>query len=209
MSGLLACPFCREMFEEGEARKCPVCGMDLAKFADLPPSHDAMFDEAGVPTAPEQQRLPLTYLGRGKAVLALVGLVGIVLFFLPWVRLTLPYIDARSGFDLARQKLGWVWAALVAFGVLVPTVLSRRTILQLRGARVAAAFLCAVPAITVAVLLSNPPQGGRIPVRYTWDWPIWAVLAVAVIGIVASLRLGGSIAEIKVKTGSSKGQAVH
>jgi hypothetical protein len=35
------------------------------------------------------------------------------------------------------------------------------------------------------------------------------VLAVAVVGVVASLRLGGSVAEIKVKTGSSKGQAVH
>jgi hypothetical protein len=207
--GLLACPFCREMFEEGEAKKCPVCGMELAKFADLPPSHDAMFDEAGVPVAPEEERLPLTYLGRGKGLLAAVGLAGIVLFFLPWVQLTLPYIDARSGFDLARQKLGWVWAALVAFGVLVPTVLSRRSILQMRGARVAAAFLCAVPAMTVAILLLNPPQGGRIPVRYTWDWPIWAVLALSLVGIVGSLRLGGSVTVIKVATGSSKGQPTH
>lgn len=207
--GLLACPFCREMFEEGEADSCPVCGMALAKFTDLPPSHEAMFDEAGVPTAPEQERLPITYLGRGKGPLAATGLVGIVLFFLPWVRLTLPYIDARSGFDLAHQKLGWVWAALVAWTVLVPTVLSRRSILQMRGARVAAAFLCAIPAVTVGVLLANPPHGARIPVRYTWDWPMFAMLVVSAIGIVFSLRLGGSISDIKVSTGSSKGQSVH
>ncbi len=43
--GLLACPFCREMFEEGEAKTCPVCGMALTEFAKLPPSIEAMHDE--------------------------------------------------------------------------------------------------------------------------------------------------------------------
>jgi hypothetical protein len=97
----------------------------------------------------------------------------------------------------------------VAWSVLVPTVLSRRTILQLRGARIAAAFLCAISTVTVGLLFSFPPHGGRVPVRYTWDWPIYAVFAVSLVGIVLSLRLGGSVSEIKVATGSSKGQAVH
>ena len=51
--GLLACPFCHEMFEEGEAKACPVCGMALTKFEKLPLSLDAAHDEGGVPTAPE------------------------------------------------------------------------------------------------------------------------------------------------------------
>ena len=50
---LLACPFCREMFEEGEAKACPVCGMALTQFDKLPPSLDAIHDEGGVPLAPE------------------------------------------------------------------------------------------------------------------------------------------------------------
>lgn len=207
--GLLACPFCREMFDEGEAKACPVCGMALTKFENLPLSHDAMHDEAGVPTAPELEPLPWTYLGRSKGVLVVTAIAGMALFFLPWVRLTLPYIDAKSGFDLSHQRIGWLWAAFVAWFVLIPTVLSRRSIAQMRGARVAAAFLSAIPGIAVAILLARPPRGGIIPVRYTWDWPIGVVLALSVVALVASARLGGRADVIKVARGSSKGQPLH
>jgi hypothetical protein len=206
---LLACPFCREMFEEGEAESCPVCGMKLAKFDKLPPSAEAMHDEAGVPTAPELEVLPWTYLGRGKGPLVVLAVVGVVLFFLPWVRLTLPYIDAKSGFDLAHQRIGWLWASFVGWTVLIPTVLSRRTIAHMRGARVAAAFLSAIPAVAVGVLLAKPPRGGVIPVRFTWDWPIYAVLGVSVLAVAIALRLGGRVDDIQVSRGTSKGQPVH
>lgn len=206
--GLIACPFCREMFEEGEAKKCPVCEMPLAELHKLPPSQEAMLDEAGVPTAPEIERMPLTYLGRNKGPLAVLGLVGLALFFLPWVQLTLPYIDSRSGFTLAKN-IGWLWGCCAAWCVLVPTVLSRRSIVQMRGARVAAAFLSAFPAMSVAVLLARPPHGGIIPVRYTWDWPMWATLAVSLLCIGFSVRLGGSVRDIKVSRGSSVGQHLH
>src|ERR1700689_2911910 len=43
--GIVACPFCREMFDETEATACPVCGMNLAPLAHLPPSHDAIAEE--------------------------------------------------------------------------------------------------------------------------------------------------------------------
>ena len=206
---LLACPFCREMFEEGEAKTCPVCGMALAKFHELPPSLDALHDEAGVPTAPEMERLRWTYLGRGRGPLAVLALVGLVLFFLPWVRLTLPYVDAKSGFDLAHQRIGWLWATFAAWVVLVPTVLSRRSIVELRGARVAAAFLSAIPGVAVGVLLARPPRGGLVPVRYTWDWPIWAMLAVSLAALALSIRLGGGLDDIRVTRGTSRGQHVH
>jgi hypothetical protein len=206
---LLACPFCREMFEEGEAKACPVCGMELAMLHKLPPSIDAMHDEAGVPTAPELEVLPWSYLGRGKGPLVVIGVLGVVLFFLPWVRLTLPYIEAKSGFDLAHQRIGWLWAAFVAWTVLIPTVLSRRTIAHMRGARVAAAFLSAIPAVSVGILLARPPRGSLVPVRYAWDWPIYGVLVVSFVGLVLALRLGGRADDIKVERGSSKGQPVH
>jgi hypothetical protein len=207
--GLLACPFCREMFEEGEAKACPVCGMALAKFEDLPPSLDAIHDEGGVPLAPELEQLPFLYLGRGRAALVVLAVAGVVLFFLPWVRLTLPYIDAKSGFDLAHQRIGWLWASFVGWTVLIPTVLSRRNIAKLRGARVAAAFLSAIPAVAVGILLSKPPRGGLIPVRYTWDWPIYAMLVVSLVAVAVAVRLGGRVDDIKVARGTSKGQAVH
>ena len=206
---LLACPFCREMFEEGEAKACPVCGMALTQFDKLPPSLDAIHDEGGVPLAPELELLPWAYLGRGKGPLVVLGAIGVVLFFLPWVQLTLPYIDAKSGFDLAHQRIGWLWASLVGWTVLIPTVLSRRNIAQLRGARVAAAFLSAIPAVAVTILLSKPPHGGIVPVRYTWDWPIYAMLAVSLAAIAFAVRLGGRADDIKVARGTSQGQHLH
>ncbi len=123
---LLACPFCREMFEQGEAKTCPVCGMALTPFEKLPPSLDALHDEGGVPTAPELETFRWTYFGRGRGALAALALVGIVLFFLPWVQLTMPHIAAYSGFNLAADRIGWLWAAFVGGSVLIPTVLSRR-----------------------------------------------------------------------------------
>ena len=207
--GLLACPFCREMFEEGEAKACPVCGMELTKFEKLPVSIDAIHDEGGVPDAPEFEALPWSYYLRGRGILPVLAVIGGVLFFLPWVRLTLPYIDAKSGFDLAHQRIGWLWAAFVGWSVLIPTVLSRRSIAQLRGARVAAAFLSAIPAVAVGILLAKPPHGGLIPVRYTWDWPIYAMLATSLVAVAVAVRLGGRVDDIKVARGTSKGQHVH
>jgi hypothetical protein len=93
--------------------------------------------------------------------------------------------------------------------VLVPTVLSRRSIVQMRGARVAAAFLSAIPAVAIGVLLAKPPRGSIIPVRYTWDWPMWATLAISIVAIFVSIRLGGSLDDIEVRRGSSRGQELH
>jgi hypothetical protein len=197
------------MFEEGEAKTCPVCGMKLAKFEELPPSLDAVHDEGGVPLAPELEPLPPAYLGRGKGPLLALAAAGVVLFFLPWVQLTLPYIDAKSGFDLAHQRIGWLWASFVGWSVLIPTVFTRRNIAQLRGARVAAAFLSAIPAVAVGILLLKPPRGGIVPVRYTWEWPIYAMLAVSLAAIAVAVRLGGRADDIKVTRGTSKGQHVH
>jgi hypothetical protein len=197
------------MFDEGEAKACPVCGMALTRFEKLPVSIDAIHDDGGVPLAPEHDPLPLRDLRRGKGLLVALAVVGAALFFLPWVRLTLPYIDAKSGFDLAHQRIGWLWASFVGWTVLIPTVLSRRTIAQLRGARVAAAFLSAIPAVAVGILLAKPPRGGLVPVRFTWDWPIYAVLALSLVALAVATRLGGRIDDIKVARGTSRGQDLH
>jgi hypothetical protein len=206
---LLACPFCRELFEEGETDACPVCQVPLAKLSALPPSLDALHEDGEVPTAPEFERLPLTYLGRSKGLLAAVALLGLGCFFLPWVRLTMPYVAEKSAFDLARERIGWLWACCAAWGVLVPTVLSRRSIVQMRGARVAAAFLSAIPAVSVSVLLAKPPRGSLIPVRYTWDWPMWATLAASVLALLLSLRLGGSLDVVRARRNAPKDPSLH
>jgi hypothetical protein len=101
---LLACPFCRELFQEGERDRCPVCGVALVAWGKLPPSHETV-DEDGSPLEPEREILPPTYLGRGRGVLAGLAFAGLIAFFLPWVELTMPDVVAFSGFSLA-QRLG-------------------------------------------------------------------------------------------------------
>jgi hypothetical protein len=205
---LLACPFCRELFQQGERDKCPVCGVGLVAFDKLPPSAEVLHED-GLPIEPECEILPLTYLGRGRGLLAGLAVAGLVAFFLPWVELTMPEILALSGFALA-QRLGWAWGAGVAWFILVPTVLSRRSILQLRGARVAAGFLAAVPGTTVAVLLARPPHGAHgVPVHFTFGPALYATLGLSILALGAAALLGGRADDIRLRRGSSAGQLVH
>jgi hypothetical protein len=205
---LLACPFCREMFQRGERELCSVCAVKLVPFETLPLSDDAI-SEDGVPPEPEMETLPLTYIGRGRGLITAVSVVGIVVFFLPWIHVTMPDDTFLSGCSLA-QRLGWAWGSGVAWFILVPTVLSRRTIFHLRGARVAAAFLAAVPGMTTAVLLARPPHGSHgVPVRFTFEPALFATLALSLAAFGIALVLGGRGDDIRVRRGTSAGQLVH
>jgi hypothetical protein len=135
--------------------------------------------------------------------------MGLVFFFLPWIHETMPDVLTYTGFDLGR-RVGWVFGAGVAWFILVPTVLSRRAIMQMRGARVAATFLGAVPGVTAALLLARPPHGAHgVPLRFTFEYGLYATLLLSVLAIVAGLTFGGRVDEIKVRKGTSAGQVVH
>jgi hypothetical protein len=205
---LVACPFCREMFEDGERTTCPHCDVALAAFEKLPPSPEAQVDDHGIPLEPQHAPLAVTDFRRGKGPLLVLGLAGLALFFLPWVNMTLPEVTTLTGFDLAR-RLGWSWGAAVAWVVLVPTVLSRRSIAQLQGARVAATFLALVPAVTVAILFSRAPHRTLAPVHFSWGWPMYVTLAVSLVAGIVSVRLGGRLDDISTARGSSEGQTLH
>lgn len=196
------------MFERGEKDVCPHCDVALASFEKLPPSHDAALEDDGIPVEPQHEPLRMTDMRRGKGAILLLGLAGLVLLFAPWVRVTLPAPATYTGFELAR-RLGWAWGAGCAWVVLVPTVLSRESIAQLRGARLVATFLSAVPTITVAILLARSPHSGLIPVRYAWMWPMYATVLVSAISALVSVRLGGPIDDVKVARGTSRGHTLH
>src|SRR5580692_8956156 len=76
---LLACPFCRELFDRREEKSCAVCGVALVPMERLPPSSEVATED-GIPDAPEYQPLPVTYLGRGRGALAALALLGVVAF---------------------------------------------------------------------------------------------------------------------------------
>lgn len=205
---LFACPFCRDMFEKREADACPVCGVALVPFEKLPPSAEAL-DEDGIPVAPEHELLAPTYMGRGRGALAGLALAGLVAFFLPWIHLSMPDSVNYSGVSIA-MRLGWAWGAGVAWFVLIPTVLTRRTIMQMRGARVAASFLAAVPGMTAALILGRPPHGSHgVPLRFSFEPALYGTLGLSLLAIGFAVFFGGPLHEIRLRQGTSKGQVVH
>lgn len=205
---LLACPFCREMFERRESQNCPVCGVPLVAFEKLPVSDEAL-SEDGIIRQPEWEPLPATYLGRSRGALALLALGGLVVFFAPWVHLTMPDVVSYSGFDLGR-RLGWAWGAGVGWFVLLPTVVTRRSVMKMRGARVAASFLAAIPGLTAGLLLARSPHGAHgVPVHFTWDWGLYATLALSVVAVPFAMLFGGRVDDIALRRGTSAGQVVH
>jgi hypothetical protein len=196
------------MFEQRERKSCPVCGVALVAFEKLPRSAQA-FGEDGAPEEPEWEPLGITYIRRGRGALALLATFGFFAFFAPWVHLTMPDVVSYSGFEIAR-RLGWAWAAFVAWFVLLPTAVSRRSVMQMRGARVAASFLAAIPGTTAVLLLTHPPHGAHgVPVHFTFAWGLYATLALSALSLPAALFFGGRIDDIRVERGTSAGQVVH
>lgn len=183
------------MYTAGEATKCPTCGLDLSPVSKLPPSYDVAMED-DLPAEPEWETLPLTYWRRSRGALTLLGIAGAAAFFLPWVHVRTPEIETLSGYDIARV-LGWVWGCLVGWVTIIPTVLSRRSIMKMRGARVAASFFSAVPLVTALVLMARPPRGAAlVPVRFDYGIGIYATIAVAVVALGFAVRFGGRLDDL-------------
>lgn len=207
LSDLLACPFCRELYQPGEAKVCPTCGLSLTPMSKLPLSYEAQLEEPW-PEKPEWETLPWAYWRRGRGALVVAGLLGVALFFVPWIHVTAPEVATYTGFDLARA-LGWIWGCLVAWVMLVATAASRRSVAKMRGARVAAALFCAVPVVTVIVIALTPPSSGVVPVRFTYVWPFYASAVLGALALGFAVRLGGSLSDLPVPRGGSHGETLH
>lgn len=209
MSGLIACPFCRQMFEVGEARACPECGLALKELTKLPPSYDAQLEDPEEPLPPHMEKLPWTFAGRGRLLLAALAVVGFAAFFFPWVREIAPEARTLSGYNLARIS-GFFWAPAVAWFVLLPVVLSRRSIYKMRGARVAAAMLAAVALVSVSVLLAFPPKSRKHhTVKIEWQWGIYASAVTAIAALGAAARFGGKLDDIPTQQKRRGDEILH
>jgi len=207
LSDLLACPFCRELYPPGEAKVCPTCGLPLAPMSTLPLSYEAKLEEEWL-EKPEWVTLGWSFWRRGRGALVLVGFLGFGLFFAPWVQVTSPEIVTLSGVDMARA-LGWIWACPVAWAMLVATAASRRSVAKMRGARVAAVLFCAMPLVTIGVLLLTPPSSGLVPVRFVYAWPFYATALMALVGLPFGIWFGGSLRDLPAPHGVSHGETLH
>jgi hypothetical protein len=195
MATLQACPFCRKLFTSGEARSCPDCDVALVGMNQLPPSLDALEDDAeqGQITLPEDQLLPTTYLGKGRGALIALSLAGIASFFLPWVELTAPESAVYSAYDLARGRAGWLWGGVTAWLVMIPLVLTRRTITRMRGVRIVTIMFAAMTVMEVLMLWLLPPRRGITPLELHFRYGMFLSGAISLLGVAVAARFGGSL----------------
>ena len=209
MSGLIACPFCRQMFEANEAKACPDCGLGLEALAKLPPSYDAKVEYPEEPTPPHMEPLSWTYLGRNRGVLLVLAVAGLAAFFAPWIRETAPELRELTGFGLAKLA-GYFYAPAIAYFVMLPLVLTRRSIYKMRGARVAVAFLAGIVLTTAAVRLGFTPKASSLrPVHIEWMWGLYATAGIAGAALIAAIGFGGRLDDIPTKVQRDGNETLH
>jgi hypothetical protein len=213
MSGLVACPFCRQMFPAFDAKTsptCPECGLKLTDVAKLGPSYDAQLIDPEEPLPPHMETLPWTFPGRMRAPLLALAVIGLALFFFaPWARETAPELRDLTGFGFAR-RLGWMWAPAVAYFVMIPLVLTRRSIYLMRGARFAIGFLALIALMTVVMRVAVPPASNSfVPLRFTFRWGLYASGLVASIALAAAAKFGGSLDDIPTRARREGDETLH
>lgn len=198
MRTLVACPFCREMFEHTEARTCPECGLALKRLDELPKSKVVGGELEEV--SPDEEILPWTYMGRARGPLVGIAALGVLTFlFMPWVHERAPERMDYTGPQIASH-LGWMWAPLIAWMVMIPLVLSRRNVFRMRGARVAVAFLAAMSLTTVGVRMAFKPAHNPIdPHIITWASGMYVTAALSIVAIGLAFVFGGRIDDLTTK----------
>jgi hypothetical protein len=194
--GLLACPFCRELFEASEAERCPECDIPLVALAQLPPSLELSEEQSASweHDPPEDRRLPWLDLSKGRGLLLGIALASLLAFWLaPWVDISSPSTATRTGYSLARGPIGWLWGGAVAWLVTLALVVSRRSCRQMWGVRPILTLFAAMTASEIVLLLWLSPEGNaHVRYRYEWAWGLYASLALSVAGVLVALRFGGT-----------------
>lgn len=195
MATLRACPFCRKLYTTGEASTCPDCDVALVAMSKLPPSLDALEEDAeqGQVTFPENQLLPSTYMGRGRGALLALSALGLFAFFLPWVELTAPESVVYSAFDLARGRAGFLWGGATAWLVMIPLVITRRTIARMRGVRIVTVMFAAMTLTETLMLWLMPPRRGIAPLELHFRYGLFLSGAISLVAMAVAARFGGSL----------------
>jgi hypothetical protein len=146
----------------------------------------------------------------------MTAMLGLGLFFAPWVSLERPDEITLTGHDLASAGAPWIWGGVVGWFILIPLVLSRRSVNQLRGIRVIACFFAALTLGEATLLLLRPPEAHEyFGPGLAYSWGFFASAACAAVGLGLGVRLGGSLEDLRdlplelPVTGPSSGEALH
>jgi magnesium-transporting ATPase (P-type) len=185
------------MFSRGEVSQCPECGVAVRPLAELPPSAEAEALEPAPQVPPEEEILGWGYAGRGRGPLVVVALMGIGVFvFAPWLHESAPEIRQLTGFQFARM-LPWLWACGVGWVVMLALVVSRRTILHMRGARLAVGLMALMVLSSVALRLALPiPAQRLLPRRFHWGWGMYSAGFLSLIALFYAWKFGGNLSDM-------------
>jgi hypothetical protein len=190
---LLACPFCRTLFTSAEAAICPACELALVPIAQLSPKPGSdEEDEAGIPRDPPELRpFPFLFLGSRRGGTLAGALATLSLFWAPWVRLERPDLIELSGSDLARAGAPWLWAGALGCFVVIPLLLSRRTIRQLLGVRAITIAFALMTTVETVLLVTRPPiEAHYFSAHLSYGWGLWCSLLSSLATAVVALGLG-------------------
>ena len=120
-----------------------------------------------------------------------------------------PEIRTLSGFEFSKL-LGWIWAGGLGWFVMIPLLVTRRTIRQMRGARVAVGFLASMVLLTVVTRLAlTPTAHPLIPVRVSWGWGMYAAGCLACMALVLTWKFGGDITDMPTQQPRRGDETLH
>lgn len=197
VSGLLCCPFCRDLYTKDDALEhCPDCGVDLVPFNEVAPSPESQLEQDYLleQTPVEWRRLAFWDFRRGRGLLPLLAGLGLLSFALPWFSQSLPETRVLTGYQLARHHVGWLWGGAVGWFILIPLVVSRRSIAAMRGVRMIAAVFASLTATEVLVFVNiTSSRQNQVVVQFAWEWGIWISCFISALGTCVAATLGGPI----------------
>jgi hypothetical protein len=180
--------------------QCPECGVDLVPFQSLDHSPESQLELERITeqTPIEYRTLRFWNMRRGKGLLLACALLGLASYALPWFAQTSPETRVLTGFQLARHFVGWLWGGAVGWFILIPLLLTRRTIVAMRGVRMIAAVFASMSALEILVFVNmTASRQNHVLVQFAWEWGIWVSSFISALGTCAALTLGGPLPEIR------------
>lgn len=184
---MLFCPFCKEGFDE--AARCPHHDVQLVSLRAL--------GQLSAARVPDDQRLPWwsPKLGRGFMLAASCGTL--LAFFCPFGQLLGEVTVSNTLFTLARGRALRLWVVPMAALALLLMLFRRRTPAAMRGARLSALFLSALPSAVVLITWLGASKAADVmatsagsEVKFRLGLGSWLVFVSGAFALIGSLRLG-------------------